>query len=79
MFNNKIVGYSRKFLEEYFKYFSPSFLFISGGGEITHKAPNTGELYLSLLPLTLFGLLDFVRKKIDQSINRFFIIQFVYF
>jgi len=69
IFNNKIIGYSRKFLEEYFKYFSPSYLFISGGGEITHKVPNTGELYLTILPLILFGLLDFTRKK-NRLINK---------
>jgi len=45
IFNNKVIGYSRRFLEEYFNYFSPSFLFISGGGEIVHKVPNTGQLY----------------------------------
>lgn len=69
IFNNKIIGYGRKFLEEYFKYFSASHLFITGGGEITHKVPNSGELYLSLLSLIILGLFDFARKK-NRTINQ---------
>jgi len=69
IFNNKVIGYSRKFLEEYFKYFSLSYLFISGAEEIVHKVPNTGQLYLIVLPLILIGLFDFTRKK-NRLINQ---------
>ncbi len=68
IFNNKVIGYSRKFIGEYFDYFSGKYLFITGGGEITHKVPNSGELYLIFIPLFILGLFDRLRKY-NQSIN----------
>lgn len=63
IFHNKPVGYTREFLKQFFSYYSGMFLFTDGGGEITHQVPNSGEMYLTILPLFILPLFMFFKKK----------------
>lgn len=63
IFHNKAIGYPREFLSQYFSYFSGSFLFIRGGGELTHKIPDNGEAYLTLLILAFLPAFDYFKKR----------------
>lgn len=69
IFNNKVLGYSRKFIEQYLSYFSPEFLFIKGGNAQVYSVPNTGLLFLSFLLLPF--LVCFCKKKTDYDKNLF--------
>lgn len=63
IFNNKIVGYGKEFITQYFSYFSPNYLFGDEGFPKMYTTPNTGLLYLSLIPFLLFGIVGFVQSK----------------
>lgn len=69
IFNNKIVGYTREFLQQYASYFSPRYLFLEGGGQARYYnvsgqglLPVTFSLFfiLGLLPLAIRGKMPFV-------------------
>ncbi len=68
IFHNKPVGYTREFLKQFFSYYSGMFLFTDGGGEITHQVPNSGEMYLTILPLFILPLFMFFKKK-NNNVN----------
>lgn len=47
LFNNRFLVLGKTFLDQYFQYFSPQFLFSSGAGEGTYgMMPGVGVLYL---------------------------------
>ncbi|EKE14263.1 MAG: hypothetical protein ACD_12C00601G0002 [uncultured bacterium] len=69
IFHNKPVGYTREFIKQFFSYYTGMFLFTDGGGEITHQVPNSGEMYLTVLPLLLLPLLMFFKKKNFDSVD----------
>lgn len=46
-FHNKVLGYGREFLRQYFIYFSGDFLFIKGGKSESYAVPESGLLYFS--------------------------------
>jgi 4-amino-4-deoxy-L-arabinose transferase-like glycosyltransferase len=53
---NKPVFFAREFSKNYVEYFSPQFLFLSGGTQYQFSVPNHGLLYLIELPFFYFGL-----------------------
>jgi 4-amino-4-deoxy-L-arabinose transferase-like glycosyltransferase len=69
IFHNKPVGYTREFLKQFFSYYTGMFLFTDGGGEITHQVPNSGEMYLTVLPLFLLPLFLYFKKKNLNNID----------
>jgi hypothetical protein len=69
IFHNKPVGYTREFIKQFFSYYSGMFLFTDGGGEITHQVPNSGEMYLTVLPLLLLPLLMYFKKKNFNNVD----------
>lgn len=72
LFHNKVVGYTRYFLEQYLSYFSPMHLFLDASGQRRYyNVPDQGLLLLTLAPLLLFGLLPLVQKKTDVRLVRF--------
>lgn len=63
LFNNKIVGYTREFLQQYASYFSPKYLFLEGGGQPRYyNVSGQGLLPVTLALFFLFGLLPLVIK-----------------
>lgn len=56
IFHNKAIGYLQEFEKQYFSYFSPSFLFLTGVLPDRYVVPNTGLLYITF-GILLFALL----------------------
>lgn len=69
IFHNKPIGYTREFLKQFFSYYTGMFLFTDGGGELTHKIPNNGEMYLTVLPLFLLPLFILFKKKNLKNVD----------
>ncbi len=67
-FHNKVVNYGLGYLREYFRYFSPNFLFIDGGLPRWYQVPRMGLLYLTELPFLLIGLFLLLRKGIKEKL-----------
>lgn len=74
-FHNKIIGYGREFLNQYFSYLSPVYLFINGWQKSRYYVPETGPLFFIFSILILFGFLnlkDYVSEKNKKNIIFFF-------
>ena len=56
VFHNKLLGYGRELLHQYFIYFSGDFLFIKGGKSEAYAVPESGLLHITYL-IPLFFLL----------------------
>lgn len=69
IFHNKLLGYAREFLGQYFSYFDGRFLFTKGGGEITHQVPNNGALYITYLFLFLVPLSARIKARNKKSVD----------
>ncbi|OGK16160.1 hypothetical protein A2690_01840 [Candidatus Roizmanbacteria bacterium RIFCSPHIGHO2_01_FULL_39_12b] len=70
IFSNKILGYSREFIYQYSRYFSPDVLFVRGGNSPHFFVPEQGLLYVIFLPLLLLGLYHILKKdkgKLDKK------------
>lgn len=74
-FHNKVVNYGLGYLKEYFRYFSPNFLFIEGGLPLWYQVPNMGLMYLIELPFLLAGLYLLIK---NSSKNRLFLIPMIW-
>ena len=57
IFHNKVVGYIQEFNAQYFSYFSPNFLFLSGGLPDRYIVPYSGLIYVTFSLLLLALLL----------------------
>ena len=64
IFHNKVVGYGREFIRQYVTYFSPNFLFTSGGAESRYDVPDQGLLYLTYLVLIIIAISPLKAKEI---------------
>ena len=67
LFHNKLIGYTREFLHQYFRYFSFDFLFADSWGKSTYIVPEQGVIYLSMLIGGALGIILFLRKKFYKS------------
>lgn len=74
IFHNKLIIYSREFLKHYFNYFSPEFLFTSGGLPLRYAIPEQGLLFFSMIPFLLVGLVAGVIKYRKATIFVLFIL-----
>lgn len=65
IFHNKITGYTREFLNQYFSYFSTKFLFLEGGGGQYryYNVPDQGLLFVALLPFFLFAFAGYLGPR----------------
>lgn len=68
IFHNKFQSYSTAIIKEYLSYFSPDFLFLSGGKPNRYIVPNHGLLYLIEIPLILAGLYFGIKNKRKEII-----------
>lgn len=61
IFNNRIVGYTREFLQQYVSYFSPKYLFLEGGGQPRYyNVSGQGLMPVTFALLLLFGLFPLI-------------------
>jgi len=54
--DNRRVLFAEKYLENYFSFFDPKFLFITGDQNPRFSDQSNGELFLFMIPLLLIGL-----------------------
>lgn len=74
-FHNKLIGYGREFLNQYFSYLSPVFLFINGWQKSRYFVPESGPLFFIFGILMLLGFLNlksFINKKDGRKIIFYF-------
>lgn len=67
IFNNKVVGYGSKFIEQYLEYYSPKFLFTYGGYALVYKVPYFALLFYSFLLIIGIYLFLYNKTKINIS------------
>jgi len=58
---NRPVYFAKEFVRNYLGYFSPQYLFISGGSQHQFSVPGRGMLYLASLPFFYLGLLYVIK------------------
>lgn len=75
-FHNKLIGYGREFLNQYFNYLSPVYLFINGWQKSRYYVPETGPLYSIFGVLILIGFFEL--KNLITAKNKKNIIFFFY-
>lgn len=57
IYHNKFVLLGKQIINQYFEYFSPNYLFISGGLPYRYAVPDEGLFFLIMIPLLLAGLI----------------------
>lgn len=67
IFNRRVL-YAREYLENYFDFYNPNFLFIKGDGNPRFSTQNNGELYLWQLPLLLIGAYQIIKWRNRYSL-----------
>ncbi len=67
LFNRRVL-YAREYLENYFDFYNPDFLFISGDGNPRFSTQNNGGLYLWQLPLLLIGAYQVIKWRNKSSL-----------
>ena len=70
---NKATYFSLNFAKNYIQYFSPQFLFLSGGTQYQFSVPNQGLLYLINLPFFYLGLLICLKNIKNKNYQLLFI------
>lgn len=71
VFSNKVVYVIDNFVNNYFSYLSPQFLFTQGAGEWTYgMIPGWGVLYLIELPFLLFALWGVFARRPLAGLSR---------
>ncbi|CAN5302889.1 hypothetical protein BH10PAT1_BH10PAT1_1550 [soil metagenome] len=71
---NKVTYFGEKFVGNYINYFSPKFLFLSGGTQYQFSVPGHGVLYLVNLPLFYLGLIILIMKSLKDKNYRFLLL-----
>lgn len=61
--HNKLIDYSKKFIENYLAHFDPSFLFVKGDEDKLFQTPYSGLIPISFLPLLFAGLIKLIKEK----------------
>ncbi len=60
---NRFTYFGFKAGGNYLSYFSPQYLFFSGGSNYQFSTPGYGELYLIEFPFLIFGLFQLLKKR----------------
>ncbi len=76
IFHNKLIGYGREFINQYFSYFSFNYLFLQGGRSLAYKVPEQGLFYFSFAGLALLAIIYLSRRinKDTQTIRLVYVI-----
>lgn len=65
---NKATYFTVEAFKNYLSHFDPNFLFTAGGSNFQFSIPGTGQIYLALFPLILFGIWRIVRQRKNWQI-----------
>ncbi|MBI4058830.1 glycosyltransferase family 39 protein [Candidatus Microgenomates bacterium] len=68
LLHNKVTFVGEKFIQNYFSYFSPSFLFFNGGSQYQFNIPGKGLIYPTELAFIIIGLIWLVKNKNKESL-----------
>jgi 4-amino-4-deoxy-L-arabinose transferase-like glycosyltransferase len=71
IFHNKIIGYTKEFINQYLSYFSFNYLFVDGWKKSRYFVPEQGLLYLSFLPLIFVALINLQKSQIEKKMLLF--------
>lgn len=66
-FHNKVIGYGREFVSQYFSYYSPKFLFLEGGKSFAYRIPEQGVYYLTYLLFIIAALLPIKPRGVTMD------------
>lgn len=69
--HNRRFVYATVFFQNYLSHYEPNFLFI-GNDNPRHHAPGMGVEYLVLLPVILYGIVQFIKQKVRSSLVIFY-------
>ena len=67
-FHNKGILYTRQAIDHYISYFSPQYLFLQGGLPYRYTTPDSGLIYLTLLPFLIVGVFGLIRRRTPEYI-----------
>lgn len=73
IFHNKPVLFVREYVRLYVSYYSPNFLFLTGGYPDRYRVPEQGLFYIIFLPMLFVGLCSLLYKK-EQLAPKLFIL-----
>ncbi len=73
IFHNKPILFAREYVYQYLSYYSPGFLFLSGGYPDRYRVPEEGLFYIVLSPMVLMGLI-FLLKDVRYRSSQLFIL-----
>ncbi len=68
LFHNKVINYTRTFLQNSSQYFTFNYLFLNGGQPQRENVPNTGLFYIWEAPFLLLGIYAILRRKKREEI-----------
>jgi len=71
IFHNKIIGYTKEFINQYLSYFSFNYLFVDGWKKSRYFVPEQGLLYLIFLPLIFVALINLQKSQIEKKMLLF--------
>jgi len=63
IFHNKVIVFSKEFLDQYLSYFSTQYLYVRGGFPHRYIVNDAGLFYYIELPLLLAGLFFLIKKR----------------
>lgn len=63
--HNKVIIYGRELFTQYLSYFSPEFLYISGGLPFRFAVPESGLFYIITIPFIIAGLIFLFHEEIS--------------
>ncbi|MFO0703902.1 MAG: glycosyltransferase family 39 protein [Patescibacteria group bacterium] len=76
IFNSKLIFFATSFISEYFRYFSPDFLFLSEAKPVWFAIPRIGLLDLSLFVFLIISLLVLIRDSKNKVVQERMILLF---
>jgi len=63
IYHNKMITYSRAFINNYSQYFTIDYLFLNAGKPPRYTPPAMGLIYIIELPFILIGIIKIINKK----------------
>lgn len=71
---NRPVYFVTEFTRKYISYFSPQYLFLTGGTQYQFSVPNRGLIYFASLPFFYLGILQLVRLSLRDRNYKFILV-----
>ena len=74
LIHNRVTYFTTDFIKNYIGYFSPKYLFTTGGTQYQFSVPGWGLYYLVCLPFFYLGLWEIIKKAKLGGINERFLL-----